>query len=184
MKTAPWIIIVVLLVVIFFLRECSPKPEPCPKADTITIIQVDTFFYPVFDYIPKIITKTEIVEVVKKVDTAEIIRDYLTLNFYSDTLINDSNAYILVEDTVGYNRILSRIKTMRLYPRTIYNTKIVEKVTPQDWRLFAGFGVGRSPNRFGLAASLLFISRKQTAYSVSYDALNKDAYLIIYFKIK
>jgi len=103
MKAAPWIIIIVLLVFIFFLRECSQKPEPCPPTDTVTVIQIDTVFYPVFEYVPKIITNT--VEVFKKVDTAEIIRDYFTLNFYSDTLINDTNAYFLIEDTVGFNKM-------------------------------------------------------------------------------
>jgi hypothetical protein len=49
--------------------------------------------------------------------------------------------------------------------------------------MHVGLGIGRSVNSFGLAPSLLYISKRQSAYSLSYDLFNKDAYFTLYYKL-
>lgn len=186
MKTAPWIIIILLLGVIFLLRECAPVPDPCdcPEVDTVTVVQVDSVAYPVTSYVPKIVYKTQYINLNLPVDSAAVVAAFMELNYYNDTLVNDSNAFVRVEDTVGFNRIIWRQKTVRIFPRTIYTTQIVSKLADPQRKLFVGLGVGRSPESFGLAPSVLYISKRETAYSLHYDVLNKDFYFTAYFKIK
>jgi len=185
MKSAPWIIIIILIGIIFFLRECTPVPEcpECPDPDTIEVVRYDTVRYEVVHYQPQIVYKDHFVEVNKMVDTAAILADFFTHNYYADTLVNDSLAFVLIEDTVTQNQIAHRRKTIRIFPATVYKTTTVTKQADPRRKLFVGLGVGRSVESFGLAPSLLYISKKETAYSLSFDVLNKDLYFTMYFKL-
>jgi hypothetical protein len=188
MKTAPWIIIIILIAVIFLLRECTPVPEcpECPKVDTITLVVHDTIMVANEIYVPRVYYRdTGSTRYVIKTyaDTVAIINHFFARNYYADTLVNDTNAFILLEDTVAMNQITWRRKTVRVFPATIYTTQIVTKQADPRRMMYVGLGVGRSVNSFGLAPSLLYISKRQSAYSLSYDVLNKDAYFTMYFKL-
>ena len=185
MKAAPWIIIVLLLAVIILMRECTPVPNcpECPEVDTVTIVVHDSIPYPVTEYVPKIIYKNHFTEVGKLVDTNAIIAEFITRNYYIDTLVNDTNALVIVEDTVSQNRIIWRKKQVSIFPPSVYKTTIVTKQADPRRKLFVGIGVGRSAQSFGLAPSLLYISKRETAYSLSFDVVNNDAYFTLYFKL-
>jgi hypothetical protein len=188
MKSAPWIIIIILLGIIFFLRECTPVPEcpECPEVDTIEVVRFDTIRYEVVHYEPKIVFKdTGSTRYIFKTytDTIAVLKDFFARNYYSDTLVNDSMAFVLIQDTVTQNQIANRRKTVRIFPATVYKTTIVTRQADPRRKLYVGLGVGRSVESFGLAPSLLYISKKETAYSLSFDVLNKDLYFTMYFKL-
>lgn len=89
MKSAPWIIIVVLLGVIFLQRECAPSSEcpECPEVIYDTVI--DTIVYSDSVYIPlPVYRDTGSTHWLRfPVDTLQILSDYFAricvLSFFS-----------------------------------------------------------------------------------------------------
>jgi len=186
MKKAPWLIIGVLLIVIFLQRIWWPSKKPMIKNETVTIYDTihDTVPYPVIRYVPKPVFKDtgSIKWKWHKVDTSAILQDYFSKHYYIDTLANDSIALIIIRDTVSRNRIISRQKRLTFYPRTIKETTI--RKIPNKRKLFVGLAIGRNPKQFALSPSILYTSRKDNAYAFSYDVLNHDIYLSMYWKIR
>ncbi|MCX6270516.1 MAG: hypothetical protein NTU44_04710 [Bacteroidetes bacterium] len=105
MKTLPWVIIALLLLVILYLRECSPKVECLPpRVDTIpgdTVIQ-DTIIYK-----PHLVYRDTGSShwYREKIDTAAILAACLAVNCYRDTLKNDTSALVAIENEVSMNEL-------------------------------------------------------------------------------
>ncbi len=185
MKSAPWIIILVLLGVIFLQRECTPSHEclVCPEIVSDTIH--DTIRVPLTHYVPNITyrdtgsTKWRS----RSIDTALILSDYFTKYYYQDTLQNDSNAMIVITDTISQNRIIYRHPQITLFPPIIRVTTVVKIPSPLRSKLFIGLVLGRNPNIFSLAPSLVYQSKKQASYSFSYDLLSGDMFIGVYWKL-
>jgi len=100
-----------------------------------------------------------------------------------DTLQNDSNALIILYDTVSQNQITYRQPHITLYSQLIRQTTIVEVSQSSKNKLFFGMALGRNPNQFSLAPSVLLQSKKGRVYSLSYDILNKDLYVGIHWQL-
>jgi len=186
MKQVPWIIIAALLVIILLQRECNHETPAGNHTETLYDTIHDTLPYPVVHYLPKL-TYRDTGSVKWKslpVDTSAILADYFARHFYKDTLLNDTNALIIVSDTISQNKIIYRLPDLRIYPHIIRQTTYIKQKVPYRRKLFFGIGAGRSFNRFGLSANMLYITKKGHAYSFSYDVLNKSFYLGMYWKIK
>jgi len=183
MKNIKNILIVILFGVILFLtiskRNQKPlKPEIITKTDTITL-SVPHYVpkpYPVFQDTGSYHAVP--VYLKEPADTAAIVADYIRKIAYIDTLQNDSNAFILVVDTLQYNRIRSRSKTIHIYSRT----KIIR--IPVHAHFFAGLGVGGSRSMFGVTGNISLLTKRQRLYSASYDILNKSIFVSVQWKIK
>jgi hypothetical protein len=186
MKQTPWIIIVALLVIIFLQRECTHETPHSNQIITLYDTIHDTLPYPVIHYIPKLIYRDtgSVKWQTQAVDTLAILSAYFVKHFYKDTLLNDTNALIVVSDTISRNRIISRSPLLRIYPHIIRQTTTITKKAPGRRKLFPGIGAGQSFNHFGLSANMLYITKKEHAYSFSYDVLNKSFYVNMYWKIK
>lgn len=188
MKKAPWVIIGTLLIIIFLQRIWLPTRKPLDgnKAETIYDTILDTVPYPVTRYVPKPVFKDTGSTKWKwhQVDTTAILQDYYSRHYYVDTLANDSMALIIIRDTISRNLIISRQKQLTFYPRTIKETSILKVPEVQKRKVFVGLAIGRNPEQFGLSPSILYASRKDNAYSISYDVLNHDIYLSMYWKIR
>lgn len=186
MKKAPWIIIATLLIVIFLQREWLSPREHFHAPETFYDTIHDTLPYPVIHYVPKLIyqdtgsTRWRW----QKVDTTAILKDYFSRHYYADTLANDTNALIIVYDTISRNKIISRKPVLKIFTHLIKQTTVIKSPVLSKRKIFAGIGVGRNPNQFGLSASILYVSRKDNAYSFSYDLLNHDFYFSMYWKIR
>ena len=186
MKQVPWSIIVALLVIIFLQRECKHE-TPCTKETETHIDTIhDTVPYPVLRYLPKLIYKDtgSVKWRSQPVDTPAILSAFFARYFYKDTLLNDTNALIVVSDTISRNQIIYRSPFLRIYPHIIRQTTYIKQKASCRRKLFFGIGAGRNFNRFGLSASLLYTTKKEHAYSFSYDVLNKSFYVSMYWKIK
>lgn len=186
MKKAPWFIIGTLLIVIFLQRIWLPSQKAPKRPQKVTIYDTihDTVPYPVTRYVPKPVYKDTGSTKWKwhKVDTAAILKDYYSRHYYVDTLADDSIAFIIIRDTVSRNRIISRQKQLMFYPSTIKETTI--RKIPNNKKLYVGLSIGRNPKQFALSPSILYTSRKDNAYAFSYDILNHDMYLSMYWKIR
>ena len=187
LKNIPYLVIILLLGYVMFLRECTNCPE-CPENDTIieyvyntdTIKSIDTAYMPEIIY-----QKIDCVRWVhSQVDTAEILKNYFTLNYYSDTLVNDTNALVVINDTITQNRILSRVPAISIYPHILKETTYIKLKPELRNKVFLGAGVGRNMQEFGLSANIGLMTKKDNLYILSYDAINKDIYLSLYWKLK
>jgi hypothetical protein len=138
---------------------CRESKEYTPEADTI--IEIDTTKYKnTYVPIPVAIltepikqnkgTKQALRDTFYIFDTIYIIKDYLSTRFYLDTLINDSNAFITVEDSVRQNRIVSRKSNVELF-----NKKITIREYPRGF--YAGAGINTD---FNIKLKLSYLHKK------------------------
>ena len=184
MKSLPYIIITILLLVLFLQNKYTPEPKTIIDIQTTTDTIHDTIFITIHHYTPKpIYTDTGSTKWRwYPVDTNQILTDYFARYFYIDTLQNDSNALIILLDTVSKNHITYRQPQITLYPKTIKQTILVEVSQPKTNKVYYGMAIGRNPNQFSLAPTILFNS-KNMVYSLSYDILNKDLYVGLYWQL-
>ena len=189
MKTAPWIIISVLIGLLFFQRECHrcPKAEPCPEQDTITTITVMPGESMPQEKPKVIIQKYDSIvykEVPANIDSAAVARAYYAQTYGYTVMVDNSTLYVGFDWMVEQNTLQYTIPKIanRKPTAIIHNTSIIESVKPRN-KYFAGIGVGRSLNSFALAPSLALLIKKDHLYSFSYDLLNKDMYFTMYWKI-
>ena len=177
------ILIIILFGVIVFqtiskTKQKPLKPEIITKTDTITL-SVPHYIpkpYPVYHdtgsyhAVPVYLTKPT--------DTAAIVADYIQKIAYSDTLMNNDKAFILVVDTLQYNRIQSRSKTIHIYSRT----KTIR--IPERAHFFAGLGIGGNKHQFGFLGNLALQTKRGKLYTVQYDLINKSVFVSLYWRIK
>jgi len=178
LRNIPYLIIILMFGYIMFLRECSSPCPECPQNDTIVEYHTDTIVNTDTAYIPRIVNHfhTDTIR-----DTVEVYIDYFVRNYYHDTILNDTNGFITISDTVSQNRIIYRRPAITLYPHFVSET-IIEKEKLRN-KVFLGLGLGRSVKAFGLSGNAGLLTKKDNLYTISYDVLNKDVYLTMYWKI-
>jgi hypothetical protein len=184
MKTTPWLIIILLLALLFLQHKYTPEPKAIMDIQTTTDTIHDTIFKTIHYYTPKpIYTDTGSTKWRwYPIDTNQILGDYFARYFYIDTLQNDSNALIVLFDTVSQNHITYRHPKITLYPKTIRQTSLLDISQPSSNKVYLGMAIGRNPNQFSLAPSIMFQS-KNRVYSLSYDILNKDLYVGFHWQL-
>jgi len=116
-----FILIIVLIGVIFFMRMCGNGKQDPPNVINVDgkkyqVIKriVDTQYVKTTQTIYKqgekiYVDKPIYIEVPSKVDTALILKDYFAKYTYKDTLkLKDSLGYVFLTDTITKNKILNR----------------------------------------------------------------------------
>jgi hypothetical protein len=163
-KNIQSLLIAVLVVVIFLMRQCSGPIEPTERVVRDTIVEYTTIEkeYPV--YVPKIkyVTKVDIDTFTTPIDTAAILADYYATRTYEDTQVLDS-LDLTITDTVSQNQIVGRkIAYNFTYPRKT----IKETVYINQRELYFGLrGVGNLDQINYLGGEMLFKTKKKQVYS-------------------
>ena len=164
-KNIQSLLIVVLIVIIFLLRNCSGPVEPTERVIRDTIVEYVTIEkeYPV--YVPKVkyITKVDIDTFSTPIDTAAILSDYYAIKTYEDKQVLDSLDLTIV-DTVSQNQILGRkIAYNFTYPRKT----IKETIYLNKRELYFGVGVTGNPDQLQyLGGEMVFRNKKRQAYGL------------------
>ncbi len=187
MKNIRNIFIVILLGAIVYLTQCEKQPvTPDPIITIVRDTVIDSISYPVIKYMPEVSYRDtgSIQWRFKDIDTLAILIDYFAVNFYADTILSDSSAFILIEDTIHQNRLWSRSPTIRIYPRTIFETTTIEQPTPLVNKYFYGINIGGSKEKFGFGPSGMLITKKDNAFTLSLDVISRDVRFGSYWKIK
>lgn len=162
------VIILVLIVVIILLRQCSGEPTPVePTVITKVETKYDTITKEVPTYIPKVVTKiirkVDTVNVTQEIDTLSILEDYFATYVYEDIQKLDS-LNLQITDSISQNRIFARsIQYDLIYPTTtITETKYINAN-----EFYIGFGVNGTGKQFNyVGGQLLFRTKKQQAYGL------------------
>jgi hypothetical protein len=154
-----------LFVIGVVLHEKRNCPEFLKKVeyayDTVVILKNN--YIPVPESMEKIIYHTT------PADTAKIIEDYFSKLYYSDTLINDTTALIIVKDSVLQNRIVSRSWEFQ-NRRPVQLITTLTPVVPERNKLKfgAGLAIGGNMQNFELAPGII-LNKNKTAFTLSYD---------------
>lgn len=184
MKTAPYIIIIILLVVIFLQRECS-RPQPCPDP----VVRVDTVYrYDSIPYTPPPMTPKPgtVVEqpIPAGIDSLAVARAYFALRFGVDTLVNDSLYLLSLRWEVSENKpTLFQPTIINRQPTTIISHTISEK---PRLKIYAGFDIGYTlPNQhISSFASLGVLTKRENYYNVMFDPIDRTVMVGAKWKIK
>ena len=166
------LIILVLIIVIIFLRQCSGTGgvDDTPSEPTIITkveTKYDTITKEVTKYVPKIVTriKTEIdtITLTQKIDTIAILEDYFAKYVYEDFQQLDS-LNLTIRDTISQNKILSR----KIFYDLIYPTTTVTETKYINQREFyVGFGLNGTSKQFNyIGGSVLYRTRKKQMFGL------------------
>ena len=195
------ITIVVLLIIIFFLRECQGNQVNSPLTEGETIVKIETKYDTIVNtietYVPEYRTEVkwrtrtihdtiEIHDTIP-IDTLSILEDYFKAYAYTDTLAKDSVTFI-INDTISQNKILARgIEYSLVYPTTI----ISKESAVNKRELYIGGGLGVADGNFNnIGAELILRTKKHTMYGVGFGLTVVDLNLVptisgkMYWKIK
>lgn len=164
-KNLQTLLIVALIIIILFLRNCSGDTNPTPDPTIITKIEYkwDTLHTETPIYIPKWKDRVKYKIDTIYIDTNKVVEDYFASYYYEDSISNDSIT-ITIKDTISRNKIKNRaLKYSILYPtKTITRDSIVNKRG-----FYAGIGVGGTTSYLNyIGGELLFNSRKKTAFGI------------------
>ena len=165
------LIILVLIIVIIFLRQCSGDGGEITPSEPTIITKVetkyDTITKEVTKYVPKIVTriKTEIdtITLTQKIDTIAILEDYFAKYVYEDFQQLDS-LNLTIRDTISQNKILSR----KIFYDLIYPTTTVTETKYINQREFyVGFGLNGTSKQFNyIGGSVLYRTRKKQMFGL------------------
>lgn len=186
MKVAPWIIISVLIILLVLQRECHRCPV-CPEAITTTdtcYIAGDTVIRELPAVIPPKPDSIIPQPIPADIDSAAIAKIFFSKVYGYAVLVDDSSMYAGFKYMIEQNRLMWFIPEVanRKATTIIHNTSIIESVKPK-LKVFAGIGVGRSFNSFGLAPSVALLTERDHLYAIHYDIINSDFYATAYWKI-
>lgn len=151
------------------LFTCN-TPVPVTQSEVIRITDtipgdaspvVSKEYYPV-----PVPGKTVFDTVFREVDTLAIMHDYFARKFYSDTLTNDSSMFIVVNDSISRNRIISRKYLTQnrrpvAYSTTVFKTETANSM-PNESRFnlfggaFGGYSVKNKTFSIGPEISVLY----------------------------
>jgi hypothetical protein len=165
------LIILVLIVVILLLRQCSGDGGEITPSEPTIITKVetkyDTITKEVTKYVPKIVTriKTEIdtITLTQDIDTLSILEDYFAKYVYEDFQQLDS-LNLTIKDTISQNKILSR----KIFYDLIYPTTTVTETKYINQREFyVGFGLNGTSKQFNyIGGSILYRTKKKQAFGL------------------
>lgn len=156
-----YIIILVLIVVILWMRACTERPiSQEPIIETTTITNYDTLFSVIPSYHP--IYKQKIIHdtLFENIDINEILKDYFSTYYYEDKIDNDS-VKIYINDSISKNKIVSRNLSYNIIFKTKTITYTLTKPSPQKREFYYGFGLGGTQQGFNyIGAEFMFKPKK------------------------
>lgn len=185
-KNPSWAIIAALVIVIIFLvlKGCGRGPggsSDCVSDTVYSEIIIPGDSIPFEKIIPgkpyPVYRDTGSTNVViLPADTLQIVMAYLTENFYSITMLDDTGAYIKVDFSVWANEVQDSVKLTFMNRRpwhisqTIVDNKTIEEA---KFKVYAGLSVGGWMDRFSLSPELYFNISRSHLLGVGYDVIGE-----------
>lgn len=186
MKNNILIVLLIVIGVLFIQRECS-RPTPAEPETIVeyiydTIIDIDTVNIPVPYEVVTTVWDTIIKYELQDVDTAEILRDYFAVRLYSDTIINNDELRVVLNDSVHQNRLWGErvVEYQNFRPVSAECPECPKPAT----KVFIGGSILGSPTQFGAGPTVGLLTKRDNLYTLDYDVLNKTYKVSMYWKLK
>ena len=154
------LLIVVLVIMVLFQSQCSKKPTVEPevivtietKWDTVEVVQTE--------YVPKWKTKlvVEYDTIPSDIDTMLILKDYYAKYSYTDTLTLDTLGFLVLNDTITMNSILSRSFVSNI---KIPTTTITKEIYLNKREFYWGLGLQGQTDQLNYLGGELMYKNKQ-----------------------
>ena len=116
-------------------------------------------------------------------DTVAILKDYLSRNVYRRTIVDDTNAKIILTDTVTHNLLLGGAVQASFYPRTRTITREHYIASTPSGKLYVGITLGLNPQKLNFVPALFFNTRSNHLYGLGYDLINRTPQVSVFFKL-
>ena len=167
------VLILILVLLLLYLTQCS-KTDPVEPEVIVTIeTKWDTVNVVQTEYVPKWRTKivTEHDTIPADVDTMSILKDYYAKYYYTDTLTLDTLGYLVVNDTITQNSILSRRFESKVQ---IPTTTITKEIYLNNREFYWGLGVhGRTDQLNYVGGEFMYRTKNKQVYGLGIG-LNQD----------
>jgi|WetSurMetagenome_2_1015567.scaffolds.fasta_scaffold166188_2 hypothetical protein len=181
-RMIPYIIIAILLLIIFVLRECNNKPDTKYLIATARYTIVKPIPYNKYYPAPYPVQVIDSFERPSKIDTDAILKDYYKAIIYDRPIMDDSNGKLSLRDTVTHNRLRGFKLTGHLNRFTDSITNTIEN--PLKYRIFIGAYMPINNMTLGFAPMVTLLTKNdKSMYSIGYDPFNSMYYIGVQFKI-
>lgn len=166
------LIILVLIVVILLLRQCSGDGGEITPSEPTIVTKVETKYDTItIDkkvYVPKwktkIVTQVDSILVNTPIDTLEVLKDYYAKNVFVDKIELDSLGFVTITDTIWKNTLFNRLVESELIIPTTTVTQ-TEYINPREF--YIGFGLNGTSKQFNyVGGSILYRTRKKQAFGL------------------
>jgi len=166
------LIILVLIVVILLLRQCSGDGGEITPSEPTIVTKVETKYDTItIDkkvYVPKwktkIVTQVDSILVNTPIDTLEVLKDYYAKNVFVDKIELDSLGFVTITDTIWKNTLFNRQVSSNIIIPTTTVTQ-TEYINPREF--YIGFGLNGTSKQFNyVGGSILYRTRKKQAFGL------------------
>lgn len=166
------LIILVLIVVILLLRQCSGDGGEITPSEPTIVTKVETKYDTItIDkkvYVPKwktkIVTQVDSILVNTPIDTLEVLKDYYAKNVFVDKIELDSLGFVTITDTILKNTLFNRLVESEIIIPTTTVTQ-TEYINPREF--YVGFGLNGTSKQFNyVGGSILYRTRKKQAFGL------------------
>ncbi len=166
------LIILVLIVVILLLRQCSGDGGEITPSEPTIVTKVETKYDTItIDkkvYVPKwktkIVTQVDSILVNTPIDTLEVLKDYYAKNVFVDKIELDSLGFVTITDTIWKNTLFNRLVESEIIIPTTTVTQ-TEYINPREF--YVGFGLNGTTKQFNyVGGSILYRTRKKQAFGL------------------
>jgi len=166
------LIILVLIVVILLLRQCSGDGGEITPSEPTIVTKVETKYDTItIDkkvYVPKwktkIVTQVDSILVNTPIDTLEVLKDYYAKNVFVDKIELDSLGFVTITDTIWKNTLFNRQVSSDIIIPTTTVTQ-TEYINPREF--YIGFGLNGTSKQFNyVGGSILYRTRKKQAFGL------------------
>ncbi len=167
------VLIIVLVLVLLYQSQCSRKDPVEPEVIVTIETKWDTVNVTQTEYVPKWRTRvvTEHDTIPQDIDTMSILKDYYAKYHYTDTLTLDTLGFLVLNDTISQNSILSRSFTSDI---SIPTTTITKEIYLNKREFYWGMGVNGGTSQLDyVGGEFMFKNKQRNMYGIGVG-VNQD----------
>lgn len=180
------LLIIVLAAVLLYQSQCSRKPDVEPEVIVTIETKWDTVSVTQTEYVPKWRTRvvTEHDTIPQDIDTMSILKDYYSKFHYVDTLTLDTLGYLVLNDTISKNSIMSRSFISSV---SVPTTTITKEIYLKKREFYWGMGLSGDKSQLNyLGGEFMYKNKQRNMFGVGMG-VNQDLQPVVsgrmYWKI-
>jgi hypothetical protein len=180
------LLIIILAAVLLYQSQCSRKPDVEPEVIVTIETKWDTVNVTQTEYVPKWRTRvvTEHDTIPQDIDTMSILKDYYSKFHYVDTLTLDTLGYLVLNDTISKNSIMSRSFVSDI---SIPTTTITKEIYLKKREFYWGMGLSGDKSQLNyLGGEFMYKNKQRNMFGVGMG-VNQDLQPVVsgrmYWKI-